>query len=102
MESINLIRYIGALLLTLALIGGGVVFLRRFAPHLLAGGGNFPSLKPKTERRMKLVETLTLDPKRRAVILACDQTETLIILGPAGETVVRELPARNDATPETT
>lgn len=39
-------------------------------------------------RRLRLREQLFLDPKRKAVILSCDDKEYLVILGMQGETVI--------------
>lgn len=39
-------------------------------------------------RRLSVAESLFLDPRRRLVILRCDGREHLVLLGPAGETVV--------------
>ena len=39
-------------------------------------------------RRLAVVEALTLDPKRRLVIIRRDGTEHLLVLGSGGETVI--------------
>ncbi len=88
MDIINFIRYIGALLLTLALLGGVVLAVRRFAPHLVAGGSPLLRGVKATDRRLRLVESLVLDPKRRAVLLAYDDAEAVVILGANAETPV--------------
>jgi flagellar protein FliO/FliZ len=69
-------RAVFALALTLGLIGLAGVALRRYGP------GAFTRLgASKTDRRLKVVESLTLDPARRLVIVACDGKERLILLG---------------------
>jgi flagellar protein FliO/FliZ len=35
----------------------------------------------KKDRRLRVVETLVLDPSRRVVIVACDGRERLLLLG---------------------
>ncbi|MDE1152308.1 MAG: flagellar biosynthetic protein FliO [Micavibrio sp.] len=46
------------------------------------------SLLPNSRRRLKIVETLPLDLRRKLVIVRRDNREHLIILGPSSETVV--------------
>jgi flagellar protein FliO/FliZ len=70
------IRAVFALVLTLGLIGLGAVVLRRYGPGALSRFG-----RPKTERRLAVVESLVLDPARRLVIVAVDGREQLMLLG---------------------
>jgi flagellar protein FliO/FliZ len=65
-----------ALALTLGLMGLCTVALRRFGPNVLA---RFAA--PRKERRLKVVETLVLDPARRLVLVSCDGRERLLLLG---------------------
>jgi flagellar protein FliO/FliZ len=65
-----------ALALTLGLLGLCAVALRRFGPDVLA---RFAA--PRKERRLKVVETLVLDPTRRLVLVSCDGRERLLLLG---------------------
>lgn len=46
--------------------------------HRMAG-------RPGKQRRLQVKESLALDAKRRAVILCCDDTEHLLVLGPSSE-----------------
>lgn len=46
------------------------------------------------DRRMKVTETLVIDPRRRVVIVRCDETESVILLGAERETVLATQPAR--------
>lgn len=69
-------RAVFALILTLGLVGLGAVALRRWGPDALSRFG-----KPRTERRLEIVESLVLDPARRLVIVACDGEERLLLLG---------------------
>jgi flagellar protein FliO/FliZ len=43
---------------------------------------------PGTRRRLKVVEFLPLDARRRLVLIRRDDREHLLVLGPSGETVV--------------
>lgn len=46
------------------------------------------------ERRMKVTETLVIDPRRRVVILRIDDEEQVVLLGASDETVLKTGPAR--------
>jgi len=54
------------------------------------------SLLPGAKKRLKIVEYLPIDHKRKLVIVRRDDQEHLLVLGPAGETVVEtNIPARD-------
>jgi flagellar protein FliO/FliZ len=76
MDLVALVRAIFALALTLGLIGLAAVALRKYGPDYIARLS-----AQKKDRRLKIVETLTLDPARRVMIISCDGRERLIILG---------------------
>jgi len=42
----------------------------------------------REDRRLSIVEALALDPKRRVLLIKCDYTEHLVLLGPNSETVL--------------
>jgi flagellar protein FliO/FliZ len=69
-------RALFALVLTLGLIGLAAVVARRFGPEWLVR-----LQRPRTERRMAIVESLPLDPARRLVLVRLDSTERLLLLG---------------------
>ena len=88
MAIIDIVRIIFALIAVLGMIGACAVMVRRLPVMNRVMSG---------ERRLQLVETLGLDAKRRLVIVRCDDAEHLIVLGPAGETVIaRDLDAVQD------
>jgi flagellar protein FliO/FliZ len=66
-----------ALAFTLGLVGLAAVALRRYGPDALAR----LSARAKAERRLKVVESLALDPARRLIIVSCDGRERLVLLG---------------------
>jgi flagellar protein FliO/FliZ len=76
MDLASFLRAIFALLLTLGLIGLAAVALRRYGPDAMARLAT-----QKKDRRLRLVETLVLDPARRLVIVECDGRERLVLLG---------------------
>ncbi|MDB5475597.1 MAG: fliO [Phenylobacterium sp.] len=77
MDIAEFLRAVFALALTLGLVGLAAVVLRRYGPDALARFGR----PAKLDRRLKVVETLVLDPARRLVLVACDGEEKLILLG---------------------
>lgn len=63
------------LVVTLGLIGLAAYAARRWGPN-----GMF-QVKPAGERRLAILESLTLDPARRLVLIRLDNEERLILLG---------------------
>lgn len=76
MDLADLLRAIFALALTLGLVGLAAVGLRRYGPDAMAR----LSARQK-DRRLKVVESLVLDPSRRLIIVECDGRERLVLLG---------------------
>ena len=76
----ELLKFAAALVFVLALMGGLALVMRRLNDrHGLALPG---------KRRLKIVESLSLDTKRRLVLLRRDDREHLVILGANGETLI--------------
>jgi flagellar protein FliO/FliZ len=65
-----------ALALTLGLIGLAAVALRKYGPDAMARIS-----MQRMDRRLRVVESLVLDPTRRLVLVECDGVERLILLG---------------------
>ncbi len=76
----QLIRFAAALALVVAMMVGLGLVMRR----INAGSGFVPGQK----RRLKIVEMMNLDHRRRLFLIRRDDREHLVILGPTGETVV--------------
>ncbi len=88
MELIDVSRIVFALIAVIGMIGLAAIAAKKLG---LANG----SIALSRARRLALVETLSLDPKRRAAIIACDGREHLIILDQTRVTVIeRAIPAR--------
>lgn len=81
METTDYIKFFAALIFVLGLMGGLALVLKRI-------GLSSASMIPADKRRLKVLEILPLDARRKAVLLARDGAEHLVIFGPAGETVV--------------
>ena len=82
MNFLDLVRAVFGLAFTLGLIGIVAWAARRYAPQVLARLS-----AEKGERRMKVVETLVLDPARRLVLVKIDDEERLILLGEGRELI---------------
>lgn len=82
-------RYVAGLVLVLGLLAGFAFILRRgYAQGLIPG---FPG--QASARRMRLVESLMIDPRRRVVIVEVDETEHVVLLGAERETLLDSRPA---------
>jgi flagellar protein FliO/FliZ len=76
MDITDFLRAVFALALTLGLVGLAAVALRKYGPDAMARLAS-----QKKDRRLKVVESLVLDPARRILIVECDGRERLILLG---------------------
>jgi len=89
---ISLLRVIIALSVVLALLAGLTGALKYLSAHGF-------SLKPSITRakRLKIVESLPLDARRRCVIVKCDKREHLLLLGGQNDIVIESnLPPAED------
>ena len=91
MDLADVARAVFALALTLGLVGLAAVGLRKYGPDAIA---RFTT--QRKDRRLKVVESLVLDPTRRIVIVDCDGRERLLLLG-EGQ-LLAELDAAKAAT----
>ena len=82
MDFLDILRFVAALLFVLGLIGGFAWAVRHFKLD-----ERFANLAPST-RRLKVVESLNIDARRRLIIVRRDDVEHLIVLGQNSETVV--------------
>ena len=76
----ELLKFFLSLVFVLALMGGLSLLLKRF-------GQGRHALPPK-KRRLKIIEMLPLDSKRRLVIIERDDKQHLVLLGANNETVI--------------
>lgn len=85
MDLLDLIRYLGALALVLALVGAAAIFVKRYGLAGVVGGKG---------RRLAIVESLLLGKNLRLAIVKCDGQEHLIAVGPQGATLIdKAIPA---------
>lgn len=91
MELIDLARIFFALIAVIGMIGLAALAAKKLGLQNGAAALN-------RIRRLTLIETLPIDQRRRAAIIACDGREHLIILDQARVTVVEKaIPAREPA-----
>ena len=81
-EVISYLKFLLALLFVIGLIGGLGLLAKR------AGLGNRGPIVKGKLKRLSIVETMSLDPKRRLVLVQCDNSEHLILLGTNGEQTI--------------
>jgi flagellar protein FliO/FliZ len=95
MDIIEFIRALAALAVTLGLIGLAAWALRKYGPDAIGR-----AIAARQDRRLRVVESLALDPTRRLVVVSLDGEERLVLLGDGKllDWVPPERPAR-EATP---
>jgi flagellar protein FliO/FliZ len=90
-------KFLAATLIVLGLIALATFAIRRFG--LIPG---VAPLKPKHLRRLRVEEALTIDPRRRLMLLRHDDQEHLILLGPGNDLLISSrnaAEARQETTP---
>lgn len=82
------LRFVAAFALVIGLILVGAAVLRRVS-------GRLTGLAPgrKGTRRLKIIETLAVDPRRRLVLVRRDGVEHLLLIGGGSDVVVESGPA---------
>lgn len=94
MEWLALLRMLGALLVVLAMLVGAMWVVRRYdlrLPMRMMGGEPGP-------RRLQVVERLPIDSRRAVLLIRCDETEHLLLIGPDHAAPIdRRAPAPSDA-----
>ena len=91
MTVLALLRMFGALAIVLGLLAGALWAVRRFdirLPGRLGAGG-------APDKRLEVVERLTVDPKRSLLLVRRDNVEHLVLMAPEGNVVLHE--ARTDS-----
>lgn len=86
----QILQALFALIFVLALMGGLALLLKRLG---LSSSASFTTGK----KRLKMVESMPLDARRRLVIVSCDGKEHLVILGGTTETVLDKNIQTNDS-----
>ena len=91
MDLLSFVRAALALVVTLGLVGLAAYAGRRWGPT-----GLFATRRA-ADRRLRVIETLSLDPQRRLVLVSCDGQERLLLLGEGSTVAVRPVGSGSDA-----
>ncbi len=83
MEMHDYLKFAASFVFVLSLMGGLSYILKRF------NFGHAGMMSP-SKKRLKLVEILPLDGRRKAILIQRDNTQHLVILGASGETVIEK------------
>jgi flagellar protein FliO/FliZ len=81
--AIEILRYVGALLLVLALIGGAGIAARKWGVPGVT--------KAVDQKRLAVVETLMIGPRQKLFIVRRDNVEHLIFSSPDGACLVENI-----------
>jgi flagellar protein FliO/FliZ len=79
----DIVRLLLALTFVIALMGGLAFILKKTG----LGGAKAENTKDN-KKRLKLIEVLPLDTRRRLVIVQCDKKQHLVLLGANADTVI--------------
>ncbi|MCW5724090.1 MAG: flagellar biosynthetic protein FliO [Maricaulaceae bacterium] len=101
MDVVDFARYVAALAVVLGLLGLLALGVRHgwltslIARAGAAAGGGGGSGRPK--RRLAVTESLVLDPRRRVVVMRCEDEEFVLLLGAGAEMVLDRRPVKPPA-----
>lgn len=100
MDVVDFAKYFSALAVVLGLLGlFALAGTQGWFTRLMNGLATKGLERTKRERRLRVTESLVLDPRRRVVIVKIDDEEQVLLLGAGTEVVLDRRPAK--ATPET-
>ena len=85
MEIFDILRYVAALLLVLALIGGAGLVARKWGVPGVT--------RAIADKRLSVVETLMIGPRQKLLIVRRDDAEHLIFTGPDGVCLIENIPS---------
>lgn len=91
MDTIDILRYCGALLLVLAMVGGAAAATRHFG---IAG-----TTTARADKRLAVSAALMIGPRQKLLILRRDHVEHLILSSPEGAVVIETGIAVKDPAP---
>ena len=86
MDWLQVFQSIAALVFVLALIGGVSLLVRRY------GNGNV--IAGTKDTRLRVIESRTIDAKRRLMVLACDETEYVVLLSGNQDVLLETRPVK--------
>lgn len=80
---LTLWRWLGALILVLVLMGGLVLVLQHFGPHMVRRRKGHKS-------NLELRDSMAIDPRRRLLVVGWKNKEYLLLLSPQGEQLIAQ------------
>lgn len=80
MDILDAVRYLGALVLVLALLGLAALAARRYGLGAIVQG--------TMPRRLGVVETLMIGPRHKLYLLRRDDVDHLVLVGPQGADLI--------------
>ncbi len=83
-ELSQIARLLIALVTVITLMGGIAFVLKKL------GLATPQSIKSNNKRRLKIIESLPLDARKRLMIIECDGREHLIISGVSADTIIEK------------
>jgi len=83
MQMLDILRYVAALALVLALIGGAGLAARKWGVPGVT--------RAISDKRLEVVETLMIGPRQKLFIVRRDASEHLIFSGPDGACLVENI-----------
>lgn len=88
MDYATYLRFLGALAFVLVLIWLATWLVRRLG---LARAAPKPG-----SRRLSVIEVAPVDAKRKLILVRCDETEHLVLLGPTSDVIVQSAIGKKD------
>jgi flagellar protein FliO/FliZ len=85
MEYIDIVRYLGALFVVLALLGLAALAARRY--------GVPGVMKANAVRRLSVAESLMVGPRQKLLLIRRDDREHLLFVGPQGAMLIENADA---------
>jgi flagellar protein FliO/FliZ len=81
LDAAGYLRFVASLVFVVGLMLALLWALRRFGPAGMV-------VRPGTRRRLGVIESSALDGRRRLVLVRCDDTEHLLLIGGVSDLVV--------------
>tara|TARA_B100001964_G_scaffold234479_1_gene293172 strand:+ start:152 stop:532 length:381 start_codon:yes stop_codon:yes gene_type:complete len=95
-DTVSYMKFLAALIFVLGLIGGFALVAKKM------GLGNRGPVKRGRGKRLSIIESITLDAKRRVVLIGRDDKEHLLLIGAASEQVIEtDIPSDENEADDT-
>jgi flagellar protein FliO/FliZ len=98
MDEVDPLRFLFSFAIVIGLIGLMAVFLKRYGQAIQSGRLTGRLAKwfgqtnaQQTMGRLEIIEMRYIDPRRKLVLVRCDQREHLLLLGDGRELVIESI-----------